>query len=111
MPKLNHCGPSGESVADNCLEDERVHFINASNDEWIFPEGGRGQATTFYDVIFVDEKSFVTEELPFGSKLVDGGLLVGSSVVSGNGEETCYRYQSSSNANVEPVAGVKDDEL
>lgn len=114
MPKLNHCGTSGESDGGKCLEDERVYFINASIDEWMNSEGDRGQATTFYDLIFVDEKSFGMEELPFGSKLVDGGLVhvVGSSV-TGKGEETSYQYQSPSNANVEPVliAGVKDDEL
>ena len=111
MPKLNHCGTSGESGAGNCLEDERVNFINTGIDEWIHSKGDRGQATAFYDVIFVDEKSFSMEELPFESKLVEGGLVVGSSVVTDNGaEETGYRfrYQSSSNAN---AAGVKDDEL
>ena len=114
MPKLNHCVTSGDSGTGNCLEDERVHFVNTGIDEWIHSKGDRGQATTFYDVIFVDEKSFSIEELPFESKLVDGGLAVGNSVITDNGaEETGYRYQSSSNANEEPVhaAGVKDDEL
>lgn len=112
MPKLNQCGISGEAGTGNCLEDERVYFINADVDEWMHSEGDVGeQGPLLYDAIFVNENSFGMEKISFESKLNDGGLVVGS--VTGSGEETTgYRYQSS-NANSETVdlAGVKDDEL
>ena len=97
MPKLSQCGTSGESGAGNCLEDERVYFINMDIDEWMHLDGGGGHATALYNVIFLDEESFGMEDFSFGSKLVDGGLVVGS--VTGIGEETDYRYHQS-------VAGV-----
>ena len=73
-------------------------YTGTGIDEWMDSKGDRGQATTLYDLIFADDKSFGMEELSLGSKLVGGGL-----VVTGNGEETGYQYQSSSNTNVESI--------